>query len=55
MTKEQLETILQHLIIRYNNGLDYIRNNPDLSQPEVIEHFKILKDIRAIEEQLKKE
>jgi hypothetical protein len=42
----------ENLLIRYVNGLEYMRNNPNLTAEEVNEHYGILKEIRAIEKML---
>lgn len=53
MKKDELIKLLEYFTIKYNNGLDYIRNNPNLSREEVVEHYKNLKDMRTIQNQLK--
>lgn len=52
MDKEKLQTLRDHLLVKYMNGPDYIRNNPNLSPEEVCEHFTALKDLREIERRL---
>jgi len=49
---EALKQLLTQLVIRYNNGLDYIRNNPNLTQEEVREHYDNLKTMRVVQKQL---
>lgn len=53
MQKEQLKAIHDHLLIKYINGLDYIRNNPNLPVHEVSEHYAILRELRKIEKRMK--
>jgi len=49
---EKLLLEREKLLIRYVNGLEYMRNNPNLTAEEVNEHYGILKEIRAIEKML---
>jgi hypothetical protein len=49
---EKLLLEREKLLIRYVNGLEYMRNNPNLTAEEVSEHYGILKEIRAIEKMM---
>ena len=52
MEKERLKIIRDMLLIKYINGLDYIRNNPNLTAEEVGEHYTTLKDLREVERRM---
>ena len=52
MSREKLITIRDHLLTKYKNGLDYMRNNPNLTPQEVAEHYATLKDLRSVERRL---
>jgi hypothetical protein len=52
MKKEPFKFIYEHLLRKYMNGLDYIRNNPNLTPQEVSEHYATLKDLREVERRL---
>jgi hypothetical protein len=52
MNRDKLQLEHDKLLVKYKNGLDYIRNNPKLDAEEVAEHYGVLKELRAIEKML---
>lgn len=55
MDQESLRTQLLVLTQQYDNGLDYIRNNPnDITKEEVQEHYKVVKDLAFVRTELEK-
>jgi hypothetical protein len=50
--KEIIKKLYELFKTKYINGLDYIRNNPNLTREEVQDHYKNLKDMKALEAEM---
>jgi hypothetical protein len=49
---KEMKQLLQSIKIRYAMGLEYIRNNPNLSTEDVKAHYDVIKTMYIVRKQL---